>query len=138
MARCTRAIVPRRRGTALMAVLADDLDREGVFQGIYHRRTYATTGERIVLRFEVADEPLGSEIRAGENISLKVSAAGTAGLKTVRVVKSGEIIYSVDPPGEQTDFEFVDRDANGESAYYYVDLVQDDGEKAISSPVWVN
>ena len=129
---------PTERGTALMAVLADDLDREGVFQGIYHRRTYATTGERIVLRFEVADEPLGSEIRAGENISLKVSAAGTAGLKTVRVVKSGEIIYSVDPPGEQTDFEFVDRDANGESAYYYVDLVQDDGEKAISSPVWVN
>ncbi len=129
---------PAERGTALMGVFADDFDREGIFQGIYHRRTYATTGERIVLRFDVAGEPLGSEIRANANISLKVSVAGTAGLKMVRVVKSGEIIYSVDPPADQTDFEFVDRNANGESAYYYVDLVQDDGEKAISSPVWVN
>jgi hypothetical protein len=23
-------------------------------------------------------------------------------------------------------------------AYYYIDLVQEDGEKAVSSPVWVN
>ena len=121
-----------------MAVFADELNREGVFQGIYHRRTYATTGERIVLRFDVEGEPLGSEIRAGGAISLRVSAAGSAGLKMVRVVKNGGIVYAVDPPDERTDFEFVDRLADGGAAWYYVDLVQDDGEKAVSSPVWVN
>ena len=129
---------PAERGTALMAVFADELNREGVFQGIYHRRTYATTGERIVLRFDVEGEPLGSEIRADGAVSLRVSAAGSAGLKMVRVVKNGGIVYAVDPPDERTDFEFVDRLADGGGAWYYVDLVQDDGEKAVSSPVWVN
>ena len=50
---------PEERGTALMAVFGERLDREGVFQGIYHRRTYATTGERIVLEFSVNGEPMG-------------------------------------------------------------------------------
>jgi hypothetical protein len=129
---------PAERGTALMAVYAESFDREGVFQGIYHRRTYATTGERIVLRFSVNGLPMGSEGRARGPAAIEVSAIGTAGLKTVRIVKNGKIIHAVDPPGNTVDFEYEDRSGEAGPAYYYVDLVQDDGEKAISSPVWLD
>ena len=55
---------PAERGTALLAVHAEDVTREGIFRGIYHRRTNATTGERIALWLEVGSEPMGGEIRA--------------------------------------------------------------------------
>lgn len=129
---------PAERGTALLAVHAGELTRESVFQGIYHRRTYATTGERIAVRFEVAGAPMGSEVRAEGPLAMSAAVAGTDTIRRIRVVKSGRVLYSVDPMGDEAAFEFVDPDGAPEGAYYYLDLVQEDGEKAISSPVWVN
>ena len=129
---------PAERGTALLAVYGEELTRTGVFQGIYHRRTYATTGERIILRFEVNGELMGGEIRASGAPRISVSAVGMTELKAVRIVKNGEIIHSIDPRGDTAALEFVDRTGADEGAYYYADVVQVDGEKAISSPVWVN
>ncbi len=129
---------PAERGTALLAVQAEGLTRESVFQGIYRRRTYATTGERIALRFEVEGAPLGSEVRASGPVTLLASVAGTSPIRTVRIVKDGKIIYSLDPQSDGVAFEFVDPDGAPDGSYYYLDLVQVDGEKAISSPVWVN
>lgn len=129
---------PMERGTSLIAVYAEELTRVGVFQGIYHRRTYATTGERIVLRFSAAGELMGGETKAAGPVKLQAAAVGTAGLKAVRLVKNGRIIHVVDPAGDSAEIEFVDQQGAAGGAYYYVDVVQDDGEKAISSPVWVN
>lgn len=129
---------PAERGTALLAVHAEELTRESVFQGIYHRRTYATTGERIVVRFQVAREPMGSEVRVEGPVAMSADVTGTDRIRMVRVVKNGALLYVVDPMADHVSFEFVDPDGAPEGAYYYLDLVQTDGEKAISSPVWVN
>ncbi len=129
---------PAERGTALLAVQAAELTRESIFQGMYHRRTYATSGERIVVRFDVAGEPMGSEVRVTGPVGLAAEVVGVDRVRLVRVVKNGRILYSVDPGSDQASFEFVDPDGAPDGAYYYLDVVQDDGEKAISSPVWVN
>ncbi|MCB1018859.1 MAG: DUF3604 domain-containing protein [Acidobacteria bacterium] len=129
---------PAERGTALMAVYAESLDREGVFQGIYHRRTYATTGSRIVLRFSVDGLPMGSEGKKSGAPAIRVSAIGTDALKAVRIVRNGKIIHAVDPEGDRVEFEYMDRSGEEGPVYYYLDLVQEDGEKAISSPVWLD
>ena len=129
---------PAERGTALLAVQAEALTREGVFQGIYHRRTYATTGERIALRFDAEGAPLGSEVQRSGPVTVSAEVAGTGLIRTVRIVKNGKILYSLDPRSDGAAFEFVDPDGAPDGAYYYLDLVQVDGEKAISSPVWVN
>jgi len=129
---------PEERGTALMAVYADELDREGVFQGIYHRRTYATTGERIVLGFWVNGEPMGGVIEAGADPTIRVSATGTAELQAVRIVKNGRILHTVAPNSDTAELEFIDRTGAAPGDHYYLDLVQTDGEKAIASPIWVD
>ena len=49
---------PAENGTALVAVYAPELTRKGIFQGMYHRRTYATTGTRIILDFELNGAPM--------------------------------------------------------------------------------
>ena len=129
---------PAERGTALVAVHADELTREAVFRAIYGRRTYATTGERIALRFEVAGEPMGGEVRASGPVGMRAEVAGTDRISTVRVVKDGTVVFATDPRGETASFEFVDPEGARSGAYYFLDVVQADGEKAISSPVWVN
>lgn len=129
---------PAERGTALVAACAPSLTREAVFQALYHRRTYATTGSRIVLRFEVNGQPMGSEIRAQGPVRIMVEAEGTAPIDRLRIVKQGQVIHSVSPGGRSARFEFTDSSGECRGKYYYVDLVQTDGEKAISSPVWVD
>lgn len=129
---------PAERGTALVAVQAEELTRESVFQGIYHRRTYATTGERISVRFAVDGESMGSEVRVTGPVSISAEVVGTAPIRTVRIVKDGKILYALDPRGDMASFEFVDTGGARDGSYFYLDLIQVDGEKAISSPVWVN
>ncbi len=129
---------PDEKGTSLMAVYAGALDRDSVFQGIYQRRTYATTGERIVLDFRVNGEPMGGVIRAGADPVIRVAAIGTDALKSVRIVKNGSILHTFDPGGDTAALEFIDRTGAAPGDYYYLDLVQQDGEKAIASPVWVD
>ena len=41
---------------------APELTREAVFDALHARRTYGTTGRRILLDFRVNDAPVGSEI----------------------------------------------------------------------------
>lgn len=129
---------PAERGTALLAVHAEEVTRESVFQGIYHRRTYATTGERIAVRFQVAGKPMGSEVRVEGPVEMSAEVAGTDRIRMVRVVKNGRVLYVIDPMADEARFVFVDPVGAPEGAYYYLDLVQVGGEKAISSPVWVN
>ena len=129
---------PAELGTALVAVYAPALTREAVFQGLYHRRTYATTGERIVLRFEVNGQPMGSEVRSEAAPTLVAQVHGTAPVAKIRLVRSGRIIHQTEPNALDARVELSDTSGAHKGAYYYVDVVQADGNKAISSPVWVD
>jgi hypothetical protein len=129
---------PAENGTALVAVYAPRLTREGIFQGLYHRRTYATTGTRIILDFSVNGAPMGSEIRSSRAPKITCSAEGTAPIKLLRIVKNGKVIHSISPAGASARLEYLDDSGDYDRSYYYIDLVQEDGKKAISSPVWVN
>ncbi|MBI3682780.1 MAG: DUF3604 domain-containing protein [Acidobacteria bacterium] len=131
-------VSPIERGTSLVAAYAGSLTREGIFQALYHRRTYATTGSRILLRFEVDGYPMGSEIRTQGQPKLAVAAEGTAPIEKVRIVKNGRVIHAVEPRSAGVSFTYVDSSGDYRNRYYYIDLVQADGEKAISSPVWIN
>jgi hypothetical protein len=53
-------------------------------------------------------------------------------------VKNGKILHTAAPDSDTALLEFIDRTGAAPGDYYYLDLVQVDGEKAISSPVWVD
>ncbi|HZT32702.1 MAG TPA: CehA/McbA family metallohydrolase [Bryobacteraceae bacterium] len=129
---------PAERGTALVAVYAGELTRQGIFQGLYHRRTYATTGTRIILNFEINGSPMGSQLRVSGAPRIVASAEGTAPIQVLRVVKNGKVVHAVSPGGTSASLEYVDASGDYQNVFYYIDLVQTDGKKAISSPIWVN
>ena len=53
---------PGKPHWGLAAVRAPELTREAVFDALHARRTYGTTGQRILLDFRVNGAPMGSEI----------------------------------------------------------------------------
>ncbi|MCP5112018.1 MAG: DUF3604 domain-containing protein, partial [bacterium] len=129
---------PKERGTALVAAYAEELTRDDIFQAIYHRQTYATTGSRIILRFAVNGIPMGSEGRTTGAPRIEATVSGTAPIRAMRIVKNGKVVHAVTPGGPEGKLEYVDSTGAYEKQYYYLDVVQQDGEKAVSSPVWLN
>ena len=64
--------------------------------------------------------------------------AGTAPLRSVQVVKNNEVAHEQGPRGADLEFEIEDPGAaDATEDFYYLKVVQEDGELAWSSPIWV-
>lgn len=129
-------------GSGWAAVLATELTRGGVFDALYARRCYATTGVPIVLDVTICGALMGSEIPAlpaGRVPEMRVRCIGASALDHVRIVKNGRVAHTVPCHGQRSvEIEWQDPGYRpGSSAGYYVRVVQVDRESAWSSPVWV-
>ena len=131
--------IHHRLGSGFIAVLADELTRASVWDAMYARRCYATTGTRIVLDFRVNGAIMGSEITAPSGTPRVIEAAvtGSAPLQRLELVRSGKVVASVECGGMTQALEIQDADTDG-PAFYYLRVYQTDGEMAWSSPVWVD
>lgn len=131
----------------LTAVLAKSLDRNSIFDAIQNRQTYTTTGQRILIDFQVNDEVMGSKVIIDENNypQIKVSVVGTDIIDYIELLKFNgrqwNVLYEVEPnsiyyESEKTDYDFRDK------AIYYVRLKQKNivGNREVrawTSPIWV-
>ena len=128
----------------ITCVLTKELTREAVFDAVWNRRCYATTSVRTLLDARVDNALMGTEIKADGPRTVRVRAAGTADIARAVVVRNGEDVYTKPGDGRVLEFEWQDTAAFAEVAtaegwaYYYVRLVLADGNRAWSSPVWVD
>jgi len=139
----------------LTAILAPEQTREALFLALYNRACYATTGERIVLNFSI------SRVRMGGEVSTKVkpglafnrhivgSVAGTTPLKTIEIIRNGDVMHTFRDHPSSFDFTFDDStpleqialaspDDRPYFVYYYLRIIQQDGHMAWSSPIWID
>ena len=84
----------RNLRNGLTAVLAEELTRESIWEALHNRRCYATTGERIRLRFEVDGHPMGSEVTGTGNPQIKFQVAGTCAIERVDLFRGTECIHT--------------------------------------------
>jgi len=122
-------------GSGLAAAMAPRLEREAIWESIYARSCYATTGVRMFLDFRVNGQRCGTEMRVEGEVEMSVLAAGTGNISRVEIVKNGVVFHQSEPERETAKLSIEDR-PDGES-YYYAKVVQEDGNIAWSSPVWV-
>ena len=130
-------------GSGLVGVLSKELTREAIYNAMYHRRCYATTGVPIVLQFEMNGVPMGGTLSSFPGTTkpkLEIGCIGTNGIEHIRIVKNGRVVKTIHCHGEltyHTEWEDTDRESSA-ACYYYVRLVQTDRESAWSSPIWIN
>ncbi|MDP2884779.1 MAG: DUF3604 domain-containing protein [Ignavibacteria bacterium] len=136
----------------LAAAIAEGNNRDDLWDAFQHRRTYATTGTRILLDFTSDNHLMGDEYHTKEPTHLKVRVAGTNILEKVEIVRGDttgyRVICSKAPGRETVSFDYIDKDFSGDCVYYVrVKQVNEfgggawaypTGEMAWSSPIWVN
>jgi hypothetical protein len=84
---------PGAYGEGLMAALVKDFSREGIFEAIRARRTYALTGDRIELDFRVDGQPMGSSIEAGRQVQVDFEVQGRDELDVVEILQDGRVVH---------------------------------------------
>ncbi len=137
------------------AVFAPQKSRKDIFQALWDRAAYATTGPRIVLDFFAAGARMGRERRVTRDDApalareLRVRVNGTAPLRLVEVIRNGDVLHTLRPAcadletvlRDDTPLHEISRprplDGGAPSTYYYVRVTQEDGHMAWSSPVFL-
>lgn len=129
----------------ITGVYAPELTRDAIWDALVHRRTFATTGARILAWLWVDGHFVGEEYLAGSARTIRVQVEGSDILDLVEVLDGNRVIYSVSPLATSAEITFVDdRKQPGKTHAYYVrvrqigilDPTQLDPHYAWVSPVW--
>jgi hypothetical protein len=120
-------------------ILAEEFSRKGLIEALKKRHSYAAT-DNIVLDVRMGSNIMGDEVRTAKP-SLDIVVLGTNPLDRVDVLRNGELVHTHRPEKESEEAKLHWEDAapkKGEKAnYYYVRVMQKDGQMAWASPIWV-
>lgn len=83
---------PGSHGYGRAMVWASNLSRDGIWEAITARRTYAVTGDRIMLATSLNGNPMGSVVAATGLRHHEVNVRGGSAIDYVEIVRNGEII----------------------------------------------
>ena len=116
------------------------MTRDALWDALYHRRTVATTGaQRIHLAFRMDGEWQGSLLALDTLPHFTIDAEGTAPITRVELIENGEVVQTWPGTGNRIVVnERLSRVPERPDNYYYVRLLQADGNLAWSSPIWVS
>ncbi|MDF2549285.1 MAG: hypothetical protein K0S07_352 [Chlamydiales bacterium] len=139
----------------LTAIITPQHSRDAIWEALFQRSCYATTGERIILGLELAKNTMGTEINTTVKPGLLVNrhlsgfVAGTARLQKVEIVCNGQVVQTFSSDTYHLEFEYdhlvpleslvvKTKVATYPFVFYYLRVTQEDGHMAWSSPIWVD
>lgn len=87
---------PGSYGCGRTGVWAESLTRDGIWEAIQARRTYALTGDRIELQFSINGSPMGSVISEHtDERNIEIAVIGGGPIDYVELVKNNKAIHRV-------------------------------------------
>ncbi|MCH1429595.1 MAG: DUF3604 domain-containing protein [Chlamydiales bacterium] len=141
----------------LTAIIAKSQSRSSMIEALYDRSCYATTGKKILLRYDIAGIEMGKEFPIGDRPGLAVNrhfnlyVGGTSPIEYIEIIRNGKVLTQIKPEKGQTVYtgEFDDMDpiekiwlkppkSGPEFIYYYIRVKQTDDHMAWSSPIWID
>jgi hypothetical protein len=84
---------PGSYGSGRLGVWASSLTRDGIWEAIANRRTYALTGDRIQLQFSLNGKPMGSICPPDESRHISVAVEGGDALDYVELLHNNRVIH---------------------------------------------
>ncbi|MEM4314513.1 MAG: DUF3604 domain-containing protein [Thermoplasmata archaeon] len=135
----------------LTGVFATELTRKGIWDGLWNRRTIATTGDRIFLYYTVNNYPLGSEINAkkARKRIFNIIFHGTDTLNKIEIIRNGNVVVSWDEKTKDLELYWEDNTppeqiflsptkfSKEPFIFYYIRAIQKNKEVVWASPVWI-
>ncbi len=120
--------------------IAEELTREGLLEAMKKRHSYGAT-DNIVLDYRLQAD--GKEYLQGDIVTvsgdfrLSVRVIGTTPIRQIDVIRDQSFVHNRQNLGQDVSFSFVDNEVGPGEHYYYVRVLQNDGNLAWSSPIWV-
>lgn len=121
----------------LTAVCAGELSRDHLWNAMESRRTYATSGARIYLRFACDGHPSGSVVRSKEKVACQLKCHGTARIDKIDLICGNYAIKTWQP--DELDFEmsFELNTSEIPGDWLYIRVYQADENYAWTTPIWI-
>jgi hypothetical protein len=118
--------------------IAEEPTRAAIFDAFQQRHCYAAT-DNILLDVRSGEHLMGDAFTQAGPVTLRVRAHGTGPIARIDVIKDFRHVYTTEPRAARVDFAWTD-EKPGElpTSWYYVRVIQEDGEIAWGSPIWVN
>ena len=121
-------------------LIAEDLTPTGLLEAARARRSYAATDTILLdVRHHASDgEHLMGEAFSSETpLRIQARIHGTDVIQQIDVIKNNEFVKTLRPNKVNVTFEVTDDHMTPGESYYYVRVLQRDGDMAWGSPVWV-
>ncbi len=131
---------------AITAVFAKSLSRKDIFEAIRERRCFASANDRLFMWLKHENGVMGEEVKTEtDKVNIKI-ISGNAQIREVHVMKNGELFqkygsFGLDDGFDETKYIFEKTLEGGmltSPVSYYVKVIQEDGDIAISSPIWLD
>ena len=94
---------PGAYGEGVLGLWAESLAAPNLFEAIRNRRTYALTGDRIVLDVALNERPMGSSLSAVADRQIDVRVEGQDSLSMIELVRNGRTIERAFPQDRVSD-----------------------------------
>jgi hypothetical protein len=121
-------------------LLVEGASRENLLAAIRKRHAYAAT-DNIILDFKIRaagkEYIMGDALETAAAPELAVLAGGTNTIKQIDIIRDKQFIYANRPQSQKAEFRFTDTNKGPGESWYYVRVLQEDGQMAWSSPIWV-
>ncbi len=120
----------------ITGVYANDLSREGVFDGMHQRKTIGTTHTRVVMDFNINGHGIGEVVDEHEPSTrqMTIAVVSPTCMKKIEIIKNGKVWYKHDSKGQFAELTLEDNDH--ENAYYYLRVTLEDSHIAWTSPIF--
>ena len=124
-------------------ILTNDFSEQGLYDAIRALRLYATEDKNLTLSYTVNGEPMGTIFADGETpetLQIEVTffdPNATDGIQKVELIaNSGTVVRTWDDAEDLAD-GLLNAELTPEYSYYFVRVTQNDGDLAVTAPVWV-
>jgi hypothetical protein len=112
-------------------------DRDAILDAFKKRHSYGAT-DNIVLDVRSGDHLMGDEFRTRDAPGLQVQVQGTSAIDRIDVLKDSEVVQTFRPEGSTYKGNWTDPKPSPGVHYYYVRVMQKDGQLAWGSPLWID
>ncbi len=123
----------------ITAFMIEENSRQAIFDALYHRRVYASAGNRDFVDLAVDGAGMASIIPVKGQPLVEGEVAAEGVIKSLEVVRGGETVHTVLGAGGRDHVAFTWRDEayDGAPSYYYLRVTSVDDHVTYATPVWV-
>ena len=121
----------------LAGVWTSDLTRESVWQAVWNYSTYATSTDRIYVDFSINGEPMGSTIDTNNPVNIKAYIIGKTDVLDAVLIKDNLEIQTFNTNNGLIEINITDS-VSADGHFYYLRVTQENGERAWSTPIWID